>query len=305
MTEERPTYEQQAEDDIESLSYDDPEKHRELDVGQEDPTLANLAEKADMPLQPIGQYERRPTQSLTTTSPDPAQMLQAAMERDLSVEKLERFMALYEKWQADQARRAYYRAMAAFHAECPDIEKNKHVEYPTRDSSGDVSYWHATLGHIVGQVNPVLGRHGLAFSWQTEQEGIITVHCDVFHQDGHTVRTTLTGAPDASGKKNDIQKVGSTITYLQRYTLMAALGLATMDQDDDGIAAGQPAEDVVSEEQAAELKKLIEETGADTLKFLEAAGGYACVDDLPARKFNGAKLRLMERREKLNARSGS
>ena len=50
--------------------------------------------------------------------------------------------------------------------------------------------------------------------------------CVLSHRDGHFEETTLTAGRDDSGKKNAIQQVGSTITYLQRYTLKAALGLA-------------------------------------------------------------------------------
>ena len=39
---------------------------------------------------------------------------------------------------------------------------------------------------------------------------------------------------DTSGAKNDIQQKGSTQTYLQRYTLIGALGLTTADEDNDG-----------------------------------------------------------------------
>lgn len=39
---------------------------------------------------------------------------------------------------------------------------------------------------------------------------------------------------DLSGNKNAIQAIGSTTTYLMRYTLIAAFGLTTADEDNDG-----------------------------------------------------------------------
>ncbi|WP_080398455.1 ERF family protein [Burkholderia pseudomallei] len=59
---------------------------------------------------------------------------------------------------------------------------------------------------------------------------------------GHSKMVTMSGAPDNSGKKNAIQQAASTITYLQRYTLLAATGMSTKDDDDDGAggADGQP-----------------------------------------------------------------
>jgi hypothetical protein len=53
---------------------------------------------------------------------------------------------------------------------------------------------------------------------------------------GHSERTTLSATADTSGSKNSIQAIGSTVTYLQRYTLLAAVGLAA-GGDDDGQAA--------------------------------------------------------------------
>ena len=56
---------------------------------------------------------------------------------------------------------------------------------------------------------------------------------------GHSEAVSIAGPLDDSGQKNGIQQIGSTITYLERYTLMAIMGLAAHDQDDDGIASGQ------------------------------------------------------------------
>jgi hypothetical protein len=47
---------------------------------------------------------------------------------------------------------------------------------------------------------------------------------------------TMQAGKDESGKKNAIQQVASTNTYLQRYTFLAITGLATKGQDDDGAA---------------------------------------------------------------------
>jgi uncharacterized protein (DUF3820 family) len=51
---------------------------------------------------------------------------------------------------------------------------------------------------------------------------------------GHSESTTLSAAKDGSGNKNDIQARGSAATYLQRYTLIGALGLTTANEDVDG-----------------------------------------------------------------------
>ena len=50
---------------------------------------------------------------------------------------------------------------------------------------------------------------------------------------GHFETTSLTAAGDQSGGKNAIQALGSTISYLERYTILALTGLSTHEMDDD------------------------------------------------------------------------
>lgn len=165
----------------------------------------------------------------------PMQMLQVAVERGDDMEKLRQLMDLQERWEANQARKAFVAAVAAFKAEPMKILKSKQVSIP-----GGAKFAHATLADVVDGVVASLSKHGLSHKWELQQEGDrITVTCVLTHQSGHSERTTLSGLPDDSGKKNGIQQIASTVTYLQRYTLMAACGLSAKDMDDDGRSAGK------------------------------------------------------------------
>ena len=77
----------------------------------------------------------------------------------------------------------------------------------------------------------------------------------------------MTAPPDGSGKKNQIQQIASTVTYLERYTLFAILGLASADQDDDAVSVTVQ---YITAEQAADLEAKAEEVGADKTRFLSA-----------------------------------
>jgi hypothetical protein len=160
----------------------------------------------------------------------PMQLLQFAMSQGADLDRLERLMQLQRQWEAGEARKAYVAAMAAFKSEPIQILKSKEVNIP-----GGAKFSHATLADVVDGVAAALSRHGLSHAWETKQEDKqITVTCIVTHEAGHSERTTLFAPPDDSGKKNTIQQIASTVTYLQRYTLMAACGLAAKDMDDDG-----------------------------------------------------------------------
>lgn len=163
----------------------------------------------------------------------PAQLLVYAMEKGADLDRLEKLMELQTRWDADQARKSYVADMAEFKKNPPQIVKDKLVEF-----SG-TSYKHATLGAVTQAIVDGLAQHGFSHRWDIDQQGAsIIVTCVLTHKDGHSERTTLSSGKDESGKKNSIQAVASAITYLQRYTLLAATGLATHDQaDDDGRAA--------------------------------------------------------------------
>lgn len=163
----------------------------------------------------------------------PADIVLYAMQKGADIAQIEKFMDLQMKWEADQARKAFVSDMAEFKKNPPEIVKDKQVAF-----SG-TSYMHATLGNVTEAIVAGLAAHGFSHRWDTEQtSGQITVTCILTHKLGHSERTALSGAKDDSGKKNQIQQMASTITYLQRYTLLAATGVATKDQtDDDGAKA--------------------------------------------------------------------
>ncbi|AIV87071.1 ERF superfamily protein [Burkholderia pseudomallei A79D] len=176
----------------------------------------------------------------------PADLLRIAVENNADLDRLEKLMQLQERWEANEARKAFVTAMAAFKREPVEIYKRKQVGYKTLE--GDfVGYKHAELSDVTAAIAPAMAKHGLSFDWDIHQtSGLITVDCVVTHVMGHSKMVTMSGAPDNSGKKNAIQQAASTITYLQRYTLLAATGMSTKDDDDDGAggADGQPVEGV-------------------------------------------------------------
>lgn len=179
-----------------------------------------------------------PQRALTgPASPDT--LLALAVQQGASIEQLERLMALKERHEANEARKAFHEAMAGFKAEPPAIFKDKHVKY-ANSKGGFTEYDHATLGNVVKTVIAAMGRHGLSHSWSTAhlEGGRVRVTCKVTHKLGHSDEVSLEASRDDSGGKNNIQALGSAISYLQRYTLLAITGLATEDDpDDDGAGA--------------------------------------------------------------------
>jgi len=164
----------------------------------------------------------------------PAALLQLAIQKDLDITKLEKLMELQERWQAGIARKDFLTAISKFQLQCPQLKKSKEVVVRTKDG-GSYKYKYSPLGDIDDQIKKPLNENSLSKRWEIKDEGDqILVACIISHANGHSERTEMRGPKDSSGSKNAIQASGSTVTYLQRYSLIAALGLSTADEDIEG-----------------------------------------------------------------------
>jgi hypothetical protein len=224
------------------------------------------------------------SQPVSSGALTPMDMLSHAVERGADLDMIEKLMNLQERWEASQARKAFDEAISAAKADIPPIER-------TGKGHNDKRY--ATFAAIAKVVDPIISQHGLSYRFRTTQGDRISVTCILSHKSGHFEETTLSGPPDASGSKNAIQAIGSTLTYLQRYSLVQMLGLAAAD-DDDGKASHGGA--TITEDQAADLVALADDVGADRAKFCK----YFKVESfsaLPASRFQAAVDALNAKRK--------
>lgn len=203
------------------------------------------------------------TEIIKAKDNSPAEMIKMAVSSGANLDQLEKLLSLQERWEANEARKAYNKAIADFKLNPPKIDKDKKVGYTT--AKGKVGYSHASLYNVVDKITIELSKHGLSASWKTKQvEKTITVTCLITHMLGHSEETTLSAEADDSGAKNSIQALGSTITYLERYTLLAATGLATFDQDNDN----KTQVETLDENKLKIIKDQLLEVGADEKSFL-------------------------------------
>lgn len=167
----------------------------------------------------------------------------ASTDGNVDADKLMKLLEANERYEINEARKAYHVAMAAFKADPPKITKDRHVSYATK--TGTTEYDHASLANVTDTISAVLSSHGLTSTWVTDQteKGAVEVMCKITHVLGHSESCKLQSAPDSSGGKNAIQAVGSAVTYLQRYTLLALTGLATYENENDGNGAGNGTKD--------------------------------------------------------------
>lgn len=233
------------------------------------------------------------TQAAPTPIPTPAQpspdAMMALIERiattpGVNLDALDRIVALRERVQANEARAAFTRDFAAMQPELPAIDaKGMIVVFskadreksggPRADDTPQQSTPYALLADINEVIRQPLSDHGFALSFRTglAGDGKLTVTGVLMHRDGHQEETTVTLMHDSSGSKNNVQAVGSSISYGRRYATLALLNItsrAPQDQkvDDDGRAAG--AGETIGPDEIAYVHQLLRDTGSDIGKFL-------------------------------------
>ncbi len=97
----------------------------------------------------------------------------------------------------------------------------------TKDSTNPFFHSkYASFDNIVATIKPSLEAAHLSFSQMPDGDGLTTI---VMHDSGQWIKATAKLTP----KDQTPQGQGSAITYMRRYALSAALGLAT-EEDDDG-----------------------------------------------------------------------
>lgn len=233
---------------------------------------------------------RQESNAVTVASPvTPMQLIATAVEQGKDLDTIERLMDLEQKYKANAAREAYYEALSAFKSQPIRVGKDK-----VNQQYGSM---YTTLGNLVNTVNAAMAPHGLNARWKVEQSNnSVSVTCILSHTLGHSEEVTMSAPPDESGKKNPLQQIKSTMTYLESATFQAVTGVVSQDAtyDDDGNAAGG---NTLTEDEVVNLEALIEEVGADKPAFLK----FCKVDSLEQiqrRNYSQAVSALEERRKK-------
>lgn len=190
------------------------------------------------------QYDLQPVAAQMETKPDAFMVLVEKIQH-LPPEAMGKVLDNYERFLAIQAKQAYDVALFELKRHIPPILKTKLAKIESQ--KGNYSYRYPDLDKdVCDKLDPVLDAHGFGYRWKTRpsDQGVVMV-CVLYHIQGHQEETDMPPAPaDNSGGKNACQAVGSTLSYMQRYSLLMALGIAPKNVDDDGRASAGPRMDL-------------------------------------------------------------
>lgn len=232
----------------------------------------------------------------STTAISPMQVIADAVQSgQMSVDVVERLVALEERITERNARMAMLEALAAFQSECPVIQHNSQAKIATK-AGGSYGYRYASLDHIAATIRPLLRKHGLAYSWDTTLDGsAIVTTCTLTHVDGHQMQSSFTAPTETRAQMSGAQSAASANTYAKRQSLVSVLGLTTADEDTDGAVPQQAkAAGPISKADIAKIQAKMTEVGADPERFL-AFLGVDSLELLPASRVREALAALEQK----------
>lgn len=190
-------------------------------------------------------------QAMPQQAVTPADLLRIAMQQnDGDIARLERLMAMDERYREQQERErqreavlAFRRDFAGFRGENVVIPKSKFVD---RGRAG--SFYQAEFEAVCRMLSPALSRHGFGFrhdmkfglkEWPLPDApnnaiGWVTVTCFLEHRDGHVESLVLEGPEGDQSANTPVQNMQVTASFLKRQSLLAITGTATGGEDDEG-----------------------------------------------------------------------
>ncbi len=179
---------------------------------------------------------------------------------------------------AKRAEAEFNEAFLRLRGKLPIIKKGDIVAYENKKTGKmEEAFKFAKWEKVQAIIDDIIASEGfdLTFDSTVHPNGTAVVAI-LHHTGGHTRRTSTPPIPiDSGGGKNNVQGVGSSMSYGQRYATKFALNLRFED-DDDAHLAGVV---FISPAQVTQVNALIAETKTDLTRFLHTMN-VAAVESL-------------------------
>jgi len=123
---------------------------------------------------------------------------------------------------------------------------------------------YADLTAVIKAIKQPFADNGLSYTqFPVSNENGVGVSTRLMHVSGQWLEMEYT-LPTV---KKDPQASGSAITYARRYALQSIAGIPTADDDAESAMLRGDDKKIISDDQIISIKKLLDETGADSEKF--------------------------------------
>lgn len=216
----------------------------------------------------------------------------AAVNPAVDVEKMRALFDLQERAELRQDERALTEAIAYVSAKVPRVKKNGRVDLGKDKGGYDFAKWE-DMDRVL---RPMIQEAGVSLSFDVEpREGggaviIGTVRLGIASK---SVRVPL--ALDTGAGRNNLQAMGSTISYGKRYCAEMLFNIVREGADDDGATGGRQ---TISDADAERITGILERTGADREAFLDYVGAPS-VEQIEAKDLGKALAALASKMRKV------
>jgi hypothetical protein len=192
-----------------------------------------------------------------------------------------------------------FKALSKFQGECPTIDKSKKGAWGM----------YADLSEIIETIRPIMSKNGLAITQMLHSDETGTyLETMLCHESGGFLASKV--KEDYSSE--NIQKFGSSITYLRRYALSSILGIVSdvdLKNDVDEISSDMKDKDhkfnktkkvnptkvvetpkhipTLSKEQVNEIMQMLSEDDVEWFTETIKSKGYSSINDIESSKFSG------------------
>lgn len=260
------------------------------------PETGGLVPRGDDPM-----YQRLDSGELVPLATDPMAMVARALEKGIDGAMLQQFMDLADRYEANEARKAYAQDMVRCQKAMPAV-----VATSVNDQTDSV---YPKVGVIIRAITPIYTKHGFSVSFGegvAAKEEDMRIAARVLHKLGHYEDFFYDLPPDTTGPQGTVNKTmihgkASSTTYGQGRLLRMIFNIGILEGDDDGNAAGGDVPGRISEEQALVLDSLVTENElnhAGIQREFRIAGW----PQLAANKFDKVHSRITQLIESRNRR---
>ncbi len=233
---------------------------------------------------------------LTTTNPAPVSILniiaQAATDPSVDVVKMTALLDMQERVMVKQAEADFNAAMVAMNTGSLRVSKKGMVNL----GGGKGGYKFARWEDMDTVIRPLMQAHGFTLSFNSEMRpgdggGLIVVGT-LMHASGHSRSASIPLGLDAGAGRNNLQAMGSTLSYGKRYVAEMLLNIVREDDDDDG---GDGGKKYIELDQAEQIEALITETKTDRTRFMQYFN-IASITDMQVKDFVSAVNKLNQKK---------
>lgn len=238
-------------------------------------------------------HQRLDSGEIVPLATDPMAMVARALEKGISGPELQQFMDLADRYEANEARKAYAADMVRCQKVMPAV-----VATSVNEQTDSM---YPKVGVIIRAITPIYTKHGFSVSFGegvAAKEEDMRIAARVLHKLGHFEDFFYDLPPDITGPKGAVNKTmihgkASSTTYGQGRLLRMIFNIGILEGDDDGNAAGGTAPGRITEEQGMELDALVTENGLSH-KGIQREFRVAGWPQIPADKFDKVMARILQ-----------